>query len=136
MGSPVYLRRRVTHVLARDCVDHIIRGSAEELSDDGELVDVVLAREQRLALEHFCEDAAGAPDINLNVVLLPREHDLGGTVVPRGNVSGHLGVLDTGKAEVADLQIAILVDEDVAGLQVAMHDAGGVDVFQSTLMSD
>lgn len=64
---------------------------------------------------------------------LPREHDLGRAVVPRRNVTRHLGVLDARQAEVADLEIAILVDEDVAGLQVSVDDTGRVDVFQAAL---
>jgi hypothetical protein len=112
-------------------MDDIVRRGSQQLGDDGELVDVVLAGEERLALEHLSEDAAGAPDIDLDVVLLPGEHDLGGAVVAGGDVAGHLGVLDAGEAEVADLQVTVLVDEDVAGLQVAVHDAGRVHVLQA-----
>ena len=70
-----------THVFARDCVDDIVGWRAQELRDDGELVHVVLAREERLALEHLGEDAARAPYVDLDVVLLPGEHDLGSPVV-------------------------------------------------------
>ena len=112
-------------------MDNVVRRRAQELGDDGELVDVVLSGEQRLALEHLSEDAAGAPDVDLDVVLLPGEHDLGGTVVAGRHVAGHLGVLDAGEAEVADLEVAVLVDEDVAGLEVAVHDAGRVHVLES-----
>jgi hypothetical protein len=84
---------------------------------------MILPREQRLALQHLGKDAARAPDVNFDVVLLPCEHDLGRAVVSRGNVAGHLRVLDTCKAEVADLEVAVLVDEDVAGLEIAMDDS-------------
>ena len=94
---------------------------------------MVLAREQRLALDHLGEDAPGAPDVDLDVVLLPRQHDLRRAVVSSRNVARHLGILQAGEAEVADLEIAVLVDEDVAGLEVAVDDAGRVDVFQSAL---
>lgn len=103
-------REKEAHVLAGDCVNHIVRGGTKELGDDGKLVDVVLAGEQRLAVEHLGEDAAGAPDVDLDVVFLPGEHDLGGAVVPRRHVSRHLGVLQPREAEVADLQVAVLVD--------------------------
>lgn len=105
-----------THVLARDGVDNIIRRCSQEFRDDGELVDVVLAGEQRLALEHLGKDAACAPDIDFDVVLLPRKHDLRGAVVPRRNVARHLGVLNPRQAKIADLQITILVDQDVTWL--------------------
>jgi hypothetical protein len=123
----------VTHVFTTDALDHIIWGSAQELGDDGELVHVVLAGEQRLALQHLRENAACAPDVDLDIVFLPREHDLRRSVVTCRDITRHLGVLYTGKSEVADLEIAILVDQNVARLQVAVDDSCGVDVFQSAL---
>lgn len=92
---------------------------------------MILAGEQRLALNHLGEDAAGAPDVDLDVVFLPRQHDLRSAVVSSRHVARHLGILQAREAEIADLQIAVLVDEDVAGLEVAVDDTGGVDVFQS-----
>ena len=94
---------------------------------------MVLAGEEGLALEHLGENAAGTPDIDLDVVLLPGEHYLGGAVVTSGNIAGHLRILDTSKSKIADLQIAVLVDENVTRLQVAVDDTGGVDVFEATL---
>ena len=94
---------------------------------------MVLAREQRLALQHLSEDAARAPDIHFHIVLLPCEHDLRCSVVSRGDVAGHLRVLYTCQAEVADLEVAILVHEDVGGFEVSVDDAGRVDVFQTAL---
>jgi hypothetical protein len=41
--------------------------------------------------------------------------------------------LDASKTKVADLEIAILVDENVTGLQVTVNDPGGVDVFETSL---
>ena len=64
----------------------------------------VFSREERLALKHLCKDAAGTPDIDGDVVLLPGEHDLGGAVIPGGDVAGHLGVLYARKTKVADLK--------------------------------
>jgi hypothetical protein len=122
-----------THVLTADGLDNIVWRSSEELGDDGELVDVVLSGEQRLALEHLRENASCTPNVHLDVVLLPREHNLGRAVVTGRNVTRHLGVLYTGQAEIADLQIAVLVDEDVAGLEVTVNNTGRVDVFQATL---
>jgi hypothetical protein len=127
------MRSSVTYVLAADGLNNIIRRGTEQFGDDGELVDVVLSGEQGLALEHLGKDTSDTPDINFNVVLLPGEHDFGSSVVSRRDVTGHLGVLDTGQTKVANLQIAVLVDQDVAGLQVTVDNAGGVDVFQTAL---
>lgn len=115
--------RLATHILASDCVDHIIRWRSQKLSDDRKLVDMVLSREQRLALEHFGEDTSCAPNIDLYVVLLPREHNLWRSVVPGGNIAGHLGILDTGQAKIANLEIAVLINQDVARFQVSVNDA-------------
>ena len=122
-----------TYVLTADCLDNIIWGSTQKFCDDRELVDMVFSGEKRLALEHLRKNTACTPDVYLHVVFLPCEHDLRGTVITGGNVTGHLGVLYTGQAEIADLQIAVLVDENVTGLQITVHNASRVDVFQTTL---
>ena len=94
---------------------------------------MVLAREQWLPLKHLGENAARAPNVHLYIVLLPREHDLRCSVVSRRDVAGHLRVLYTRQAEVADFEVAVFVDEDVGGFEIAVDDAGGVDVFEAAL---
>jgi hypothetical protein len=37
--------------------------------------------------------------------------------------------LDSGQTKVANLEIAVFVDKDVAGLEITMNNTGGVDVF-------
>ena len=118
-----------TYVLTADCLDNIIWGSTQKFCDDRELVDMVFSGEKRLALEHLRKNTACTPDVYLHVVFLPCEHDLRGTVITGGNVTGHLGVLNTGQTEVANLQIAVLIDQDVAGLQVAVDNTSRMDVF-------
>ena len=103
-------------------MDNIIWRCSQELSDDGELVDVILSGEQWLALQHFREDTSGTPDINLNIVLLPCKHNLRRSVVSCGDISGHLGILDTGKTEITNLQVAVLVYENVAGLEISVDN--------------
>ena len=122
-----------TYIFTSNSIDHIIRRCPKELGDDGELVDVVLAGEEWLALEHLSKDAASTPDIHLDIVFLPGEHDFGSSVVSSRNVARHLGVLDPCQAEVADFQIAILVDQDVTRFQVTMDDSRGVNVFEASL---
>lgn len=90
---------------------------------------MVLAGEERLTLEHLSKNAPGTPDVDLDVVFLPCEHDLGGSVVSCRDVTGHLRVLDSCETEIANLQITVLVDQDIARLQVSVNDAGGVNVF-------
>jgi len=124
-----------TYIFASNSVDHVIWGRSQKLRDDGELVDMVFSREQRLALEHLGEDAAGAPDIHLDVVLLPGKHNLGGAIVSSRDVARHLRILNARQTEVADLQIAVLVHQNVARLQISMDHPGRVDVLQTALDS-
>lgn len=93
---------------------------------------MVLSWEERLAFKHLCKNATCTPNIDSHIVLLPGEHDFGGTVISCADVTGHLGVLDTGKTKVADLQIAVLVDENVAWLQVTVDDTGRVNVLETS----
>jgi hypothetical protein len=41
--------------------------------------------------------------------------------------------LQTRKTEIANLEVAIFVHEDVAGLEIAMDDACGVDILKTAL---
>lgn len=94
---------------------------------------MVLAGEQRLPLEHLGKDASRTPDIHLNIVLLPGKHDFRCAVVARRDVARHLRILDAREAKVADFEVAVFVDEDVGGLEVAVDDARRVDIFQTAL---
>jgi hypothetical protein len=71
-------------------------------------------------------------------VVLEAEHDFRSTIPPSSNVLGHVaGVLlgvdgeAAGEAKVADLELAVGVDQEVSRLQVAVEDVGGVDVLES-----
>lgn len=109
---------------------HVLGRRPQQVCDDRELVHVVLAGEKRLALYHLGEDASRRPNVHLDVVLLPCQHDLGRPVVPRRDIPGHLGVLDPRQAKITDLEIAILVYQDVAGLQVSVDHPRRVHVFE------
>ena len=41
--------------------------------------------------------------------------------------------MDTREAEIADLEIAVFVDENIAGFEITMDNPCRVDVFQTTL---
>lgn len=94
---------------------------------------MILPGEQRFPFQHLRENTASAPDVHLHVILLPRKHDLGRPVIPRRNIASHLRVLDTSQAKVTDFEIAILIDQDVAWLEVAVYYTSGMDVFQPAL---
>ena len=72
-------------------------------------------------------------------VALEREHNLWSTVPSCSDVFRHVPSILLGvdretsrEAEIANLQLAIGIDEQVSRLQVTMEDIGRVDVFQST----
>lgn len=113
-----------SYILAGNSVNDIIWGRSKEFCNDGKLVDMVLSGEERLAIEHLGKDAACTPNVHLDVVFLPCEHDLGGAVVSGGDIACHLGILDAGKTEIANLEVTVFVDENIAGLQVTVDDAG------------
>lgn len=94
---------------------------------------MVLSRQEWFAEHHLCEDAPDTPYIDLFGVSSEGEHDFGGSVVAGRDVAGHLGLLHSGKAEIAYLQVAVLVDEYVRRLEVAVDYPGGVYVFKAAL---
>ena len=122
-----------SYVFAANGLNDVVWWCTEELCDDRELVDMVLAWEKRLALEHFGKDATSTPDVDFDVVFLPGEHDLWSSVVSSRDVSSHLRVLNSGQTEIANLQITVLVDENITGLQISVDNTGGMYVFQTTL---
>ena len=118
-----------THGLTANGPDDILWRCTKELRDNGELVDMILPGEQGSPFQHLGKYTASTPDVHLDIILLPREHNLGGAVVSCRHVTGHLRILDTSEAKVTDLQVAVLVDQDVAGFEVAMHHTSRVYIF-------
>jgi len=125
----------IPYILAAYRLNDLVWWGAQQLCNDGELVDVVLAWKKWFPFQHFRKDTPCAPDINLDIVLLPCEHNLGRAVVSCRHISRHLWVLNARKAKVTDLQVAVLVNKDVTGLQVAVDDPCRVYVFQAALTS-
>ena len=72
-------------------------------------------------------------------VLCETEHDLGSAVPSCSNVLGleagsnivRLIAEATGKTEVANLQLAVGIDKQVAGLEIAVQDVGRVNVLET-----
>lgn len=125
---------RVPHVFTADRLNDIIWGCPKQFGDDGELVDVILPWEKGLPFQHLGENASCTPNVHLHVIFLPGEHDLWCSVIPGRNIAGHLWILYPGEAEVADLQVAIFVDKDVAWLEITVDYTGRMNVFQTSLV--
>ena len=120
-------------LLAGDEVQVVLVGRADEVDDELELVDVVLAGEQRLAAQQLREDAAHGPHVDGEGVLVAGEQQLGRAVPPRDDVLGHEALLGAGarEAKVADLEVAARVEQQVGRLEVAVQHVGRVDVLEA-----
>lgn len=107
------------------------RGAAEG-EDPGELLDLGSSRHERPAGEHLGEEAAGAPEVDADAVVGGAEEELRGAVPEGDDAAGEraAAAVVVGEAEVADLEDAMAVDEEVGALDVAMEDAALVAVLQ------
>jgi hypothetical protein len=102
-----------------------------------ELVHGGGAWEQRLPLLHFGQHAPHAPDIDGAAVLPGAEQDLRRAIPPGGDVLREdvLGVFGSvidgaDESEVAEFGLAVLVDEHVGRLDVAVDESSRVQVVQ------
>lgn len=107
---------------------------AKDVEDELELLLVIVTREDGVAHEELSEDATSGPDIDLVVVGLTRAHDFRGTVPASYDVLGEVLLLleTTSKTEIADLEVAVGVEEKVGRFEVTVDDVSGVDVLQTT----
>lgn len=82
----------------------------------------------------FIGDAAHAPHVRLPVVAFALEHL--GAHVERRSDSGEslegLGAELSAEPQVSNFEVAVVVDEDVGGLEIPVHDAFAVHVLQGT----
>ena len=93
--------------------------------------------------DELAQDAAHGPHLDALVVLGLHEDDLGRAVPAADHVRGHQlplaalhlregGLLEAGagEAEVAELDVVVVVGEDVLGLEVAVQDLDGGEVLE------
>mmetsp|Transcript_68291 Transcript_68291/g.213604 ORF Transcript_68291/g.213604 Transcript_68291/m.213604 type:complete len:378 (+) Transcript_68291:256-1389(+) len=114
----------------------ILGGRADDLEDLLDLVEVVLASENRPPADELAEDAPDRPHVDGLCVLRRQEHHLWRAVPAGHDVVRERGVLlvvpeAACQAEVADLEVAVLVHQDVRGLQVAVDHVGAVEVEEA-----
>mmetsp|Transcript_13399 Transcript_13399/g.42337 ORF Transcript_13399/g.42337 Transcript_13399/m.42337 type:complete len:230 (+) Transcript_13399:328-1017(+) len=112
-----------------DAVPEGVGGGAEDAEDLEELVDLAVARKHGLLGDHFDDDGPDGPHVHGRGVGLRAEEDLG-RAVPEGD--DLVRERSDGRAEraseteISHLQDAVLGDEEVLGLEVAVHDAAHV----------
>lgn len=137
--------RHSLEMCASSCISYgtngLRTGTSAGVDDKIELVLGIMAREEGAALvEHLGKDAADRPHINSGGVVGRAGHnELRGSVPAGGDVVGPeddvwLLIIEgsAGEAEVDDAEVALGVDQDVGGLEVAVEDAGGVNVVYAT----
>mmetsp|Transcript_7259 Transcript_7259/g.24722 ORF Transcript_7259/g.24722 Transcript_7259/m.24722 type:complete len:287 (-) Transcript_7259:286-1146(-) len=108
----------------------------EHVDDEPELLEVVAPREERLAAEELGEDAAHAPHVDGLIVRIVLHQELRRPVPPGDHVLGQLVLLrvvvhPAREAKVADFEVAVLIDEQVAGLEVPVQHARRVDALEA-----
>lgn len=123
------------YIFASNRLDDLVRWCSQQFCYDGELIDMIFARKQGFPLEHLGKYASCAPDVDLYVVLLPCEHNLRRAVVSSRHVSRHLGVLDSSQTKIANFQVTVLIDQNIAWLQVPVNHSGGMNIFEAALFS-
>ena len=105
--------------------------SAENAEDLEDLVDLGVTREERLAGGHLGEDAANGPHVDTSGVLATTEQNLR-RAVPEGDdlvsVGAERNTEGASETKIGQLQVALLVDEQVLRLEVAVQNAVGVAV--------
>lgn len=94
------------------------------------LLNRTLSLEKNSPAQEFTENAADRPDVHRSRVVSRAHQDLRRPVVLRNHflshVLRHIRLLDARQSEVANLQHAVAVNQQVARLDVAMEDAGRV----------
>mmetsp|Transcript_11085 Transcript_11085/g.18573 ORF Transcript_11085/g.18573 Transcript_11085/m.18573 type:complete len:270 (-) Transcript_11085:613-1422(-) len=114
-------------------VDHLL--GTHHLRDLDHLVEVVLPLEKGLTLEHHSrQDAPRAPHVELVVVVAHAQQQLRPLEESRGHPAVELlaGEVVVGETPVRDADLLrLVVNEDVAGLDVPVDDASGVGVVKA-----
>lgn len=122
-----------TYILAIHSFHDLFGRLAQGLSDKRKLVHMVFSREERLSWHHFRQNAPDTPDIYSIAIFLPCQHDLRCSIVSCCDIACHLVVLLSSQSEIADFQITIFVDQEIAGFKVTVNHPGWMKIFQSTL---
>ena len=95
----------------------------------------ILTYPQSAVADHLGEDAADGPHVNSERVLLGTKQDFRSTV-PQSDHFMSVGLdrhgKGTGESKVSNLEVALHVNKNVSGLQVAVDDTPAVAVVDAT----
>jgi len=105
-----------------------VSNSPEDLED---LINLRITGEEGLPRAHFSENAPHRPHVNAGRILTTAEQDLRGAV-PEGDDLVGVGAKGdaegAGETEIGELEVSILVNKKVLGLEVAVKNTVGVAV--------
>lgn len=100
------------------------------------LLNGTLCLEQNATAQELAENATNRPNINRGRVMSRTHQDFRCSIVLRNHFLSHVfwlvRFLDACQAEIANLQHAIAVHEQVARLDVAMQNACWVQILETT----
>lgn len=112
-----------------DAGPDLIAGRAESPEDTEDLVDLRVTGEQRATHRHLGKDTAYAPHVDGRAVVTRTEKDLWSPIPQRDHLMGVGSQWDTesaGQAEIGQLQVALLVDQQILRFEIAMQNSMGV----------
>lgn len=136
----LYGRQGLKHSLRErrvDSFDVLSRGSASDFHDAIKLVEGACAREAGLAQQELSKDAAQTPHIYALGIFVAAQQNLRSAVPARRNVISQerllIGLLvkRTGQAKVRALHVALSIEQQVTGLQVAVEKIRRVHVLEA-----
>ena len=89
-----------------------------------QLFNFVLALKQRMSCQKFAKDASQAPHVDRRIVIWCPEEEFWRSIpecdYELGQVLGRWVAYETRHAEVCEFDLAAVVHEDVAGLQISV----------------
>jgi hypothetical protein len=98
---------------------------AENCNCTFDLVEIVVTWKQRSTAQKFSEDTADTPHVKSICVVTGIQDNFWSSVPPGDDVFSQscCGLfISSGQSEIANLEIAIFVEQQVAGLQVSVDD--------------
>lgn len=114
------------------CVSSALSEGSPDIPEDLEnFINLRVTWEKRLAGTHLCEYASNRPHIDTSRVLTSSKQDLWRSVPESDNFVGICAKGNTegaSKTKIGKLEIAIAVDEQILGLQIAMQHSMAVTV--------
>mmetsp|Transcript_16789 Transcript_16789/g.29419 ORF Transcript_16789/g.29419 Transcript_16789/m.29419 type:complete len:247 (-) Transcript_16789:698-1438(-) len=115
---------------------HVLRvWSSNHVSNQVNLMHVILAREERFSAQNLGQNASHGPHIHSIRVLSPRQHNLW-RAVPSGRDIGRqepslvVRVGHSREPKVANLQVTVAVEQNIRGLQIPVQHQGRMNKLE------